>query len=115
MCSFLVSTSRTAGRRTRARASIARGFRFRSAIGRSRNGRLAFATAAGIAGAAMRRREFLLGSGGLAAARLLPAWAQSPATSQARGFSFLLLGDLHYDKLEHHDLAWLDQTHPNDL
>ncbi|MCX6955707.1 MAG: metallophosphoesterase [Verrucomicrobia bacterium] len=37
------------------------------------------------------------------------------AASDARPFSFVLLGDLHYDRLEHHDLAWLDKTHPNDL
>jgi hypothetical protein len=30
-------------------------------------------------------------------------------------FSFVLLGDLHYDKLEHHDLAWVQKDKPNDI
>jgi len=30
-------------------------------------------------------------------------------------FSFLLLGDLHFDRLEHHDLAWLERDKPDDL
>ncbi len=38
--------------------------------------------------------------------------ANAPGTS---AFSFLLLGDLHYDKLEHHDLAWVRQEKPNDV
>ncbi len=64
------------------------------------------------------RREFLRWSATAAAGTalapsLLPAALPAPASSAA--FSFVLLGDLHYDKLEHHDLAWLDRTHPNDL
>lgn len=30
-------------------------------------------------------------------------------------FSFVLLGDLHYDKIDHHDLAWLEKHHGGDL
>lgn len=30
-------------------------------------------------------------------------------------YSFLVVGDLHYDRLDHHDFAWLDKNHPNDL
>ncbi len=30
-------------------------------------------------------------------------------------FSFILLGDLHYDNLAHHDMKWLDQHHGGDL
>ncbi len=29
-------------------------------------------------------------------------------------FRFILLGDLHYDKLDHHDFNWLDAHHPGD-
>jgi len=32
-----------------------------------------------------------------------------------RAFSFVLLGDLHFDKLGHHDLAWLEKDKPDDL
>jgi hypothetical protein len=30
-------------------------------------------------------------------------------------FSFALLGDLHFDKLEHHDMAWLEKNKAGDL
>jgi hypothetical protein len=30
-------------------------------------------------------------------------------------FSFVLLGDLHFDKLAHHNLAWLEKEKPGDL
>src|SRR5581483_4852709 len=30
-------------------------------------------------------------------------------------FSFVLLGDLHFDKLEHHDFGWLERNKPGDL
>ncbi len=36
-----------------------------------------------------------------------------PATGKA--FSFVLLGDIHYDKLEHHDMAWVQKDKPNDV
>lgn len=37
------------------------------------------------------------------------------ARDKAEPFSFALLGDLHYDKLEHHDYAWLEKHHAGDL
>src|SRR5439155_3078411 len=30
-------------------------------------------------------------------------------------FSFVLLGDLHFDKLAHHDIPWLQQDKPDDF
>src|SRR5512142_1300866 len=61
----------------------------------------------------MTRREFtkalLSGVGTLA---VLPTLAQ---TGQHGAFSFLLLGDLHFDRLTHHDLAWLERDKPDDL
>ena len=61
----------------------------------------------------LARREFVktlvAGTAGLG---LRPAWA-TPA--EEAPFSFLLLGDLHYDKLAHHDLAWLGKEKPDDL
>ncbi len=37
------------------------------------------------------------------------------ATQKPHVFSFVLLGDLHYDRLEHHDLEWLRKDKPDDL
>lgn len=39
----------------------------------------------------------------------------SSAAEAAKPFSFILLGDLHYDNLAHHDMKWLDQHHGGDL
>jgi hypothetical protein len=59
----------------------------------------------------LTRRDFLRTS---AAALALPSLATAaPPTSEA--FSFVLLGDLHYDKLEHHDMAWLEKNKAGDL
>lgn len=61
------------------------------------------------------RREFLRS---LAAGGLLwgPAanWAMA-ADASAEGWAFPLLGDLHFDKLEHHDHEWLKREHPGDV
>jgi UDP-2,3-diacylglucosamine pyrophosphatase LpxH len=54
----------------------------------------------------MNRRHFLTSS----AAAALPSLA-----ADSNSFSFVLLGDLHYDKLNHHDMAWLDKRHAGDL
>lgn len=63
----------------------------------------------------LTRRHFVRTSAGAAAGLMLaPATTRAAAPAGAR-FSFVLLGDLHYDKMEHHDLAWLAKTHPNDL
>lgn len=35
--------------------------------------------------------------------------------AEAPGFSFILLGDLHYDKLSHHDMNWLTQHKAGEL
>lgn len=63
------------------------------------------------------RRRFLQVSATAAAGiALVPSTARAAAIGANRDkFTFLLLGDLHYDKLEHHDFAWLERTHPNDL
>ncbi len=58
------------------------------------------------------RRRFIQTSASTAGLALTPTWARAAGRP---AFSFVLLGDLHYDKLEHHDLAWLQKTHPNDL
>ena len=53
------------------------------------------------------RRRFLA-----TAAAALPACAAGASES---AFTFALLGDLHYDKLDHHDFAWLEAHHAGDL
>ena len=61
----------------------------------------------------LTRRQFLQ-----SAAVAVPALALAPslpAASDSRGFSFVLLGDLHFDRLEHHDLLWLRTNKPNDV
>ncbi len=59
----------------------------------------------------LSRRQFLEVSLGAAAASAIPLNA---ASTGAPPFSFVLLGDLHFDKLEHHDFAWLEATHAGD-
>lgn len=69
----------------------------------------------------LSRRRLLAGAAGTAVAAALGgdalAAAEEPIpTADARkDFSFLLLGDLHYDQLEHHDMAWLKAEKPNDV
>lgn len=59
------------------------------------------------------RRSFVqslfAGTAGFSLAQPL-AWAMSP-----KPFAFVLLGDLHFDKLQHHDLEELGRTKPDDL
>ena len=62
------------------------------------------------------RRTFVRLAATAAASTFVPTLGLAAASSPSEArFSFVLLGDLHFDKLEHHDLAWLDRTHPNDL
>jgi len=46
-------------------------------------------------------------------------WANAAAnianTLPADSFSFPLLGDIHFDRLSHHDMEWLKRDHPNDV
>lgn len=58
------------------------------------------------------RRTFLGQSATAVAAACAPrALAAVPAPS----FSFILLGDLHFDALAHHDMAWVEKEKPNDV
>ena len=56
------------------------------------------------------RRRFLQAC----SAATLPCLGLSAAES-AKPFSFILLGDLHYDSLAHHDMKWLQDHHAGDL
>ena len=62
---------------------------------------------------ATTRRRFLQNTTA-AAAGLALAPQSSPAAERAP-FSFVLLGDLHFDKLEHHDMTWLEKNKAGDL
>lgn len=59
------------------------------------------------------RRDFLQTSASAAAAVALGS--SNASAAERNGFSFVLLGDLHYDKLEHHDMAWLEKNKAGDL
>ncbi len=41
--------------------------------------------------------------------------ASTRAEGEQGAFSFVLLGDLHYDKLEHHDMKWLQEHKAGDI
>lgn len=56
------------------------------------------------------RRQFL---GACAASAV--GGAVSHAAEGQKPFSFILLGDLHYDRMDHHDLKWLQENHGGDL
>lgn len=55
------------------------------------------------------RRSFL----GVSLASLAP-WPVVPGPEVRSSYSFIVLGDLHFDQLKHHDRAWLDANHPRD-
>ncbi len=61
----------------------------------------------------LTRRRFLQLSAAGATSLSLASPARSAET--AKGFSFVLLGDLHFDRLEHHDMAWLEKNKGGDL
>src|SRR5205085_486312 len=58
----------------------------------------------------MQTRRQFFGAAGLGVPLAL-----SRAASPAAAFSFVLLGDLHFDKIEHHELDWLQREHPGDV
>src|SRR5881394_739339 len=63
----------------------------------------------------LTRRKFLKGVAG-AGAILGPAGNWAVAAPEKHGdWAFPLLGDLHFDKFEHHDHEWLKREHPGDV
>jgi hypothetical protein len=62
----------------------------------------------------LSRRQFLSTTAAASGVALAPRWTRAAAATE-RKFSFILLGDLHYDKLEHHDMAWVKKDKPNDV
>ena len=61
------------------------------------------------------RRKFIASLGALAAALPLGASAFDFIPSPGKSFHFLLLGDLHFDKWDHHDMNYLKEKYPNDI
>lgn len=57
----------------------------------------------------LSRRELLVGGAAMAAA------GRAAAEGEKGAFSFPLLGDLHFDRLAHHDMEWLQREKPNDV
>lgn len=50
-----------------------------------------------------------------AAALVAPTAARMKMFAPADSFSFVALGDIHYDRLDHHDMKWLLAEKPGDL
>src|SRR5437867_3035733 len=64
----------------------------------------------------MQTRRHFLKSIATASALLGPAGNCAFAAGEsANDWSFPLLGDLHFDRLEHHDHEWLAREHPGDV
>src|SRR6185369_1820401 len=62
---------------------------------------------------ALSRREFLWSTA--AAAITSPAANLAWSAPAEQDWSFPLLGDLHFDRLEHHDHEWLAREYPGDV
>lgn len=58
------------------------------------------------------RRELIATGAATLVASAIPGAATAADTKE---FAFPLLGDLHFDRLEHHDMAWLQKEKPNDI
>ncbi|HUR57332.1 MAG TPA: metallophosphoesterase [Opitutaceae bacterium] len=60
----------------------------------------------------LNRRNFLKASGAAVTVALAPRGLRA-ATAKPNAYSFILLGDIHYDRPEHHDMAWVKKELPN--
>ena len=63
----------------------------------------------------LNRRKFIATTGMFAAALPLGTSVFDFTPSPGEGFSMVLLGDLHFDKLEHHDMTYVKQEYPHDI
>jgi hypothetical protein len=63
----------------------------------------------------LSRKKFIWSLGALAAALPLGAPAFDFIPSKGASFNFMLLGDIHFDKLEHHDMDYVKLNYPNDI
>ena len=60
------------------------------------------------------RRGFLKQASGICGMAVAGNWAIA-APEEAANWCIPMLGDLHFDRLAHHDLAWLAREHPHDV
>lgn len=67
----------------------------------------------------LSRRHFLRGAAfGAAVVLTKSGWSIARAGSAGKGdadYSFVVLGDLHYDLWSHHDMAWVEKEKPRDI
>lgn len=61
------------------------------------------------------RRRFLQYLSMAAAAMPVPGLAKRRPGTPNHSFSFVFLGDIHFDKLMHHDMNYLKEKYPNDI
>lgn len=61
----------------------------------------------------LTRRRFLTSS--LSATAALALGPECASAEERDSFAFVLLGDLHFDRLGHHDMAWLEKNKAGDL
>ncbi len=61
------------------------------------------------------RRKVLQYLSFMSAAMPFQGWAKSTTGLPTAPFSFMFLGDLHFDKLMHHDMDYLKQQYPHDI
>jgi hypothetical protein len=61
------------------------------------------------------RRKFLTRTAAAASLTFAPLWVRAAAATRSSSFSFILLGDIHYDRPEHHDMEWVKKELPNIL
>jgi predicted MPP superfamily phosphohydrolase len=63
----------------------------------------------------IKRRSFLAALSAIAAAIPLRNFASILNSYKGNEFNFMFLGDLHFDKLMHHDMEYLKEKYPNDI
>jgi Icc-related predicted phosphoesterase len=63
----------------------------------------------------MKRRKFIQYLSVAGSALPFNGWAKKLAIAPNSDFNFMLLGDLHFDKLMHHDMNYLKEKYPNDI
>lgn len=62
----------------------------------------------------LNRRQFLASSAAAGAA-LVAGQNVAVAAPEEAEWAFPVLGDLHFDRPEHHDMSWLEREHPGDV
>lgn len=70
----------------------------------------------------LSRRDFIrstaMGAAGVTLAQIPVcsfALGDKPEPTEKPIYRFVLLGDMHYDRIEHHDMKWVADTHPGDI